>query len=152
MYNGRMFQIDHVELFVPDRHEAAAWYQRVLALEILSSYQDWAVNPGGPLMISGDDGTTKLALFEGQPQASRATAGFHRVAFRVNASGFAECLRRLGELQIEGERHQAITVDSVVDHGKAYSVYFPDPYGHHLEVTTYDHDATRAELERARAR
>jgi hypothetical protein len=34
----------------------------------------------------------------------------------------------------------------VVDHETAYSIYFSDPYGHHLEITTYDHEAARAEL------
>jgi catechol 2,3-dioxygenase-like lactoylglutathione lyase family enzyme len=29
--------IDHVELFVPDRHEAAAWYRSVLGLEVLTA-------------------------------------------------------------------------------------------------------------------
>ena len=141
-----MIQIDHVELFVPDRYEAAAWYQRVLGLEILSHVEHWAAAPGGPLMISSDGGRTKLALFEGQPQGARPTAGFHRVAFGVDADGFAACLRRLGEMQILDERQQAITVASAVDHGQAYSVYFPDPYGHHLEVTTYDYEATREKL------
>jgi catechol 2,3-dioxygenase-like lactoylglutathione lyase family enzyme len=141
-----VFQIDHVELFVPDRYEAAAWYRRVLGFEILPNYEHWAANPAGPLMISSDGGSTKLALFEGRPQESRATAGFHRVAFRVDADGFAACLRRLHELKITDERGQPITVDSAVDHGQAYSVYFSDPYGHHLEVTTYDYDATGAKL------
>jgi hypothetical protein len=35
-------------------------------------------------MISPDGGRSKLALFEGNPQGSRTTAGFHRVAFRVS--------------------------------------------------------------------
>jgi catechol 2,3-dioxygenase-like lactoylglutathione lyase family enzyme len=149
-----VFQIDHVELFVPDRYEAAAWYRRVLGLEILPDYEHWAAAPGGPLMISSDGGTTKLALFEGQPfdqaqagpQGSRTTAGFHRVAFRVDAEGFAACLRRLAESGIANEHRQPITADSAVDHGQAFSVYFQDPYGHHLEVTTYDYEATRAGL------
>ena len=97
-------------------------------------------------MISSDGGSTKLALFEGRPQASRPTAGFHRVAFRVDADGFASFLRRLAELKILDEREQAITVDAAVDHGQAYSVYFPDPYGHRLEITTYDYEATRERL------
>lgn len=29
----KVLQIDHVELFVPDRYEAARWYERVLGLE-----------------------------------------------------------------------------------------------------------------------
>jgi hypothetical protein len=27
-----------------------------------------------------------------------------------------------------------------VDHQKAFSIYFSDPYGHPLEITTYDYD------------
>ena len=148
MNTFRVLQIDHVELFVPDRYEAAAWYKNVLGLEILSNYEEWAASPGGPLMISSDEGNTKLALFEGQPQGSRATAGFRRVAFRVNADGFSECLRRLADLQVTDQRKQRITPEAVVDHQKAYSIYFSDPYGHLLEVTTYHYDATRAALGR----
>lgn len=146
----QVLQIDHVELFVPDRHEAAAWYQRVLDLDILPGYEDWAADRGGPLMISSDQGSTKLALFEGRPQESRPTAGFHLVAFRVNAQGCIEFLRRLAELQLKDHRDRPVTSDSAVDHEKAYSVYFSDPYGHRLEVTTYDHEATRAALKELR--
>ena len=35
--NFRVLQIDHVELFVPDRHEAAGWYQRILGLDVCRS-------------------------------------------------------------------------------------------------------------------
>jgi hypothetical protein len=31
----------------------------------------------------------------------------------------------------------------VVDHAGAWSVYFTDPFGHHLEVTTYEADLVR---------
>lgn len=146
MKNFRVLQIDHVELFVPDRREAAHWYQRVLGLEIVPAYEDWSADCGGPLMISSDDGSTKLALFEGRPQESESTAGFQLVAFRVGASGFVEFLRRLGDLELKDSRARPVTSDSVVDHEKAYSLYFCDPYGHRLEVTTYEYEATRAAL------
>jgi catechol 2,3-dioxygenase-like lactoylglutathione lyase family enzyme len=146
----RVLQVDHIELFVPDRHEAAGWYQRILGLEILPEYQEWAADRGGPLMISSDEGSTKLALFEGQPQASRPTAGFHRVAFRVNAADFVEFLQRLSDRPLKDHRDLSVTPDSVVDHAKAYSIYFSDPYGHRLEVTTYEYEAVRAALARNR--
>jgi catechol 2,3-dioxygenase-like lactoylglutathione lyase family enzyme len=142
----RVLQIDHVELFVPDRLEAAAWYQRILGLEVVSEYQKWAANQRGPLMISSDDGNTKLALFEGRPQGSRPTAGFDRVAFRVDARGFMDFLQRLTDRPLKDDQDRPVTPDSVVDHEKAYSVYFCDPYGHRLEVTTYEYEATRAAL------
>lgn len=142
----RVQQIDHIELFVPDRYEAASWYDRVLGLEILPHYQDWAADPHGPLVISSDDGSTKLALFEGQPQGSRPTAGFHVVAFRVDAKGFIEFLGRLGQLHLEDHRGRVVTPDLVVDHEQAYSLYFSDPYGHRLELTTYEYQTTCAAL------
>jgi catechol 2,3-dioxygenase-like lactoylglutathione lyase family enzyme len=63
--------IDHVEMFVPDRYEAAKWYDAILGLHILSDYEEWARDPGGPLMISSDNGNTKLALFTGEPPGER---------------------------------------------------------------------------------
>ena len=139
-------QIDHVELFVPDRHEAAAWYKRTLGLEVVPEYRDWATDPRGPLMISSDGGQTKLALFEGQPQRARPTAGWHLVAFRVGAEAFIECVERLAEHQLVDHAGRTVTPRSVADHEKAYSLYFCDPYGHHLEITTYEYEAARAAL------
>ena len=63
-YNSfRVDQVDHVELFVPDRKEAARWYGRVLGLVVVPEYESWAQDVQGPLMISSDGGSTKLALF-----------------------------------------------------------------------------------------
>lgn len=138
-----VLQIDHVELFVPDRYEAARWYERVLGLRIVSECEAWAAG-GGPLMISSDEGSTKLALFEGKPDACSQAAAFRRVAFRVTADGFAEFLRRLPDLQLVDSRNAAVTRESVVDHQQAYSIYFNDPWTHQLEVTTYDYDETSA--------
>lgn len=139
-------QVDHIELFVPNRYEAAEWYEKVLGLEIVKSYEHWAEDPRGPLMISSDNGNTKLALFEGQPQGQRETTGFHRVAFRVNAVNFVEFLKRVTDLKLSDHRGQPVTSQSAVDHQQAYSVYFCDPYGHRLEVTTYDYENTKKAL------
>jgi catechol 2,3-dioxygenase-like lactoylglutathione lyase family enzyme len=132
----RVDQIDHVEPFVPDRRLAADWYRRVLGLEVTPEYEHWVEDPRGPLMISSDGGSTKLALFQGAPQGQRETAGFHLVAFRVGAATFAEFLRRLADLDLTDHRDRHVTADLVVDHEKAYSIYFSDPFGHRLELTT----------------
>jgi catechol 2,3-dioxygenase-like lactoylglutathione lyase family enzyme len=130
------FTLDHVELFVPDRASAAAWYATVLGCEPVAGSESWAANPDGPMMISPDGGKTKLALFTGQPQGDRATAGFHRVAFRVSATEFLAFTARMAGLGLKETR--------VVDHGGAWSVYFSDPVGHRLEVTTYEVEPVRA--------
>jgi catechol 2,3-dioxygenase-like lactoylglutathione lyase family enzyme len=144
----RVEQIDHVELFVPDRRDAAEWYHRILGLEIVPECEIWAQDPRGPLMISSDGGHTKLALFAGLPRGSEPTAGFHRVAFRVDADAFLDFVERLGELELIDARGALVTTSAVVDHDKAYSIYFCDPYGHRLELTTYEHEAVRAALTR----
>jgi catechol 2,3-dioxygenase-like lactoylglutathione lyase family enzyme len=128
------FTLDHVELFVPDRAAAAAWYATVLGCEPVRGAEQWAADPTGPLMVSPDGGRTKLALFVGEPQGGRATAGFHRVAFRLPAAAWSRFAAGLLEQGIPTR---------VVDHGTALSVYFDDPYGHHLEVTTYEADEVR---------
>jgi catechol 2,3-dioxygenase-like lactoylglutathione lyase family enzyme len=140
-------QIDHVEVFVPDRREAAEWYRRVLGLTIIPQYEYWSSDPRGPLMISSDGGNTKLALFEGTPQGSRETAGWHLTAFRVSAENFMKFLDRLDGLALTDHRSQRVTRGSVRDHDGALSIYFNDPYGHRLEITTYEYEALKKRLE-----
>lgn len=141
-------RLDHVELFVPDRREAAEWYERTLGLRAVPETERWAADPQGPLMVTTQQAGTKLALFEGPPQGSAKTAGFHRVAFRVSGASFAEFLSRLDELRLTDEHGRSVTRDMVVDHDLALSVYFCDPYGHRLEITTYDHDVARRRIGR----
>ena len=144
----RVDQIDHVELFVPDRYQAAQWYLRVLGLKVVPEFEHWADDPEGPLMISSDGGSTKLALFQGVPQGSRATAGFHLVAFRVSAVDFRSFLDKLPDLDLTNHRGHPVTQDSAVDHAGAYSIYFCDPFGHRLELTTYQYEQAKAVLGR----
>lgn len=133
------FTLDHVELFVPDRGQAADWYGRVLGCRPVPGTEEWASHPQGPLMLSPDGGRTKLALFAGEPQGGRPTAGFHRVAFRLSGAEWLAFVARLSELEIREAGGGA----RVVDHTGAWSVYFTDPYGHHLEVTTYEAEVVR---------
>jgi len=138
MPSFKVEQIDHVELFVPDRYTAARWYEQALGLLILPDYEHWA-GPGGPLMISSDGGDTKLALFEGKARGRRPTAGHHRVAFRVSGAGFLQFLEHVRKTVVYSESGEAVSQLSPVDHGKAFSVYFCDPYGNRFEVTSYEY-------------
>lgn len=143
--------IDHVELFVPDRYEAARWYEKALGFRIVPAFAEWADDPRGPLMISSDDGVTKLALFTGEPPgARRNTIGFHRVAFRVNGAGFLAFIGRLEHIRVFAESGEQVTSKNIIDHGKAFSIYFCDPFGHRLEVTTYDCEQIAHALRAAR--
>ena len=142
----RVDQIDHVELTVPDRHVAASWYCQTLGLRIVPEFEFWADDSGGPLMIGTKNGGTKLALFVGEPAGSQRNTGFNLVAFRVGADQFMNFAMRLNDLKLKNQNDQIVSVDMVVDHGLAFSVYFCDPYGNQLEITTYDHDEIRKSL------
>ena len=138
--------IDHVELLVPDRDEAAAWYETVLGLTRVASTARWEADPDGPLMISADNGATKLALFRGDPRPELAPGGWQRVAFRVEAGEFVACLERARRMELR-EHGKPLRLN---DHTIAFSIYFSDPYGHLLEVTCYDHDVVRTALQGTR--
>ena len=142
--NFRVQGIDHVEFFVPDLQEAAAWYRRTLGLEAVAGFEGWVTS--GPLMIAGAAGNSMLALFRGEPRGDRPTAGFHRVAFRVDGEGFLTFLERLTSVEIFNREGGRLQPDEAVDHGLSWSIYFKDPYGHLLEVTTYDYERVAAAL------
>ena len=102
--------------------------------------------PGGPLMISSDGGKTMIALFEGSPQRADPIVGWRRTAFRVSADAFLRFLAHgpaQGVFDRDGQRLASL---EVIDHQKAWSVYFCDPWGNALEVTCYEHAAVRAGL------
>ena len=143
-------QIDHVELYVPDRRAAAQWYHDVLGLNIVAEYEQWADDPNGPLMIETKSGGTKLALFEGMPTGSREMTGFHLVAFRVHSPSFLKFASLLPTLGLTNKQGQVVAPDMIADHCKAFSVYFCDPYGHQLEITTYDYEETKIGLKQVR--
>ena len=145
MSSFKVEQIDHVELFVPDRYVAARWFEQVLGLSIVPEHEHWA-GPGGPLMISSDNGRTMLALFEGTPPGSRSTTGHHRVAFRVNGAGFLQFIERVRDVPVYSESGAPVSDLRPVDHGMAHSVYFCDPYGNRFELTSYDYLHIKAGL------
>lgn len=145
----RVDQIDHVELTVPDRYEAARWYQSVLGLRVLEDFEFWADDPNGPLMIGTAEAGTKLALFEGKPEGSQRTMGFHLTAFRVSGEMFLRFVALLDELQLVGRHGRPVTARDLADHTKACSLYFVDPWGHELELTSYDRDVIIDSLQQA---
>jgi catechol 2,3-dioxygenase-like lactoylglutathione lyase family enzyme len=139
--SARIQRPDHVELLVPNRAEAAAWYGRVLGLVPVESAARWAENADGPMMLSSDGtaGQVMLALFAGDPQGHYPERGFRRLAFRTSADGFLAFVSDVEHIGVT----DGGAAPPVVDHGEAFSVYFQDPYGTHLEVTPYEHERVR---------
>lgn len=141
----RMGRLDHVHVRVPDRAEAAAWYQRVLGFEPVEQFRFWAEGfDGGPLQISADGGETTLALFEagdGHPMVANVTG----IAFSVDAETFVAFARALpGELRNADGR--PLTPDDVVDFDLCWAYDFADPWGNRFELNSYEYDRVRREL------
>lgn len=120
--------IDHVALAVRDVERAAKWYQDVLGL--LRMHEDtWG---SFPAMVGA--GGTSLALFPvqgddpGDPPGKNVITMRH-IAFRVDRANFEKAKSDL--------RHRGIEIESQ-DHEIAHSIYFRDPDGHEIEITTYE--------------
>jgi catechol 2,3-dioxygenase-like lactoylglutathione lyase family enzyme len=118
--------IDHVAMGVRDIERSVNWYTEVLGFERL---HEGAWN-GVPTFIG--KGTTGIALFpatdEAQPFSHRQIRMLH-LAFRANRENFVAAQHELKERGIKFEFQ---------DHEISHSIYFRDPDGHQLEVTTYE--------------
>ncbi|MEM8681303.1 MAG: VOC family protein [Planctomycetota bacterium] len=129
-------ELDHVEIYVTDRAKATEWYAQVLGFHPIEAFADWAEQ--GPLML-GNQHSQMIALFPGEAQGAHPIRGHRRIAFRVTAEGFAEFIQTS-----KMWRNPPLGRESIQDHQRAISVYFTDPFGNPLEVTTYDDTAARA--------
>ena len=120
--------IDHVALTVRDVEEAAKWYAHVLGFE--RRYEGmW---DGIPTFIG--KGNSAIALFPARDGDSKSSACTGKIrmlhlAFRANHDGFLAAQEELKRRGIKFEFQ---------DHEISHSIYFHDPDGHELEITTYD--------------
>ena len=119
--------IDHVALTVRDISRSIAWYRDVLGLE-RKHEEVWGDCPA--MMCAG---STALALFPASGRAedspdARATVAMRHLAFRVDGANFTRAREELRARGIEF---------SFEDHSISRSIYFRDPDGYELELTTY---------------
>ena len=120
-------QIDHVALTVKDLEHSIQWYQEILGLE--RRYEEhWDI----PVFICA--GTTCLALFPSETHEPKETPdantiAMRHLAFRVNRDNYEKAKSELRQRDINFR---------FSDHGICHSIYFFDPDGHELEITTYE--------------
>ena len=120
--------IDHVAMSVADIERSAKWYIEVLGFE----HRHQGMWEGIPIFVG--QGTTAIALFPvgaERPQAASASTGARllHLAFRTNRAGFGVAQQELKQRGIPFHFH---------DHEISHSIYFRDPDGHKLEITTYE--------------
>ena len=128
-------KIDHVHVYVADVEEAVRWYARVLGLERDPKFEQWAREPGGPVTLVDANETVHLALFE-----RSAADNPMNVALATSATAFVEWRERIEGLGVR---------TTLKDHGLAWSLYFADPWGNQLELTSYEHASLRERFEQA---
>lgn len=124
-----MFQvaaIDHVALLVQDMQRAVQWYQEVLGMQ--RRYQDVWTGKRDPVVMAA--GNVQIALFlpAQQEQIHPHDLNEH-FAVRVDRANFEQARR---ELEGRGIPFK------VWDHKICLSLYFFDPDGNQVEVTTYE--------------
>ena len=135
--------LDHVHMEVRDRQEAAAWYRSVLGLVPHKKLCVWADDPMGPLILATASGAPTLSLFaRGCADPSRDAT----VALRVSGEGFLSFIRSLPIVDVVTRDGSTLQPGDVVDHRLSWSIYFSDPDGNRLELTTYDYDAVKSGL------
>jgi catechol 2,3-dioxygenase-like lactoylglutathione lyase family enzyme len=111
--------LDHVAVAVGDQARSEAFYRDVLGLR-REHAEAW-----GDMPVAVMRGGSGMALF---PQGD-GDPGFRHVAFRVDGPNFTLAQQELREAGIDFE---------FADHDVSQSIYFTDPDGLRLELTTYD--------------
>lgn len=120
--------LDHVAITVRDVARSRDWYCDVLGLERRFA-KVWGEVP--TFVCAGETG---IALFptsaaEPKPRPERDTLAMRHFAFRVTRENFERAQNELRAREIAFEFQ---------DHIIAHSIYFYDPDGHQLELTTYE--------------
>ena len=71
------------------------------------------------------------------------------MAFRTTGEKFINFLDKIDSLDLFF-LEEKVTKEQVVNHDLSYSIYFDDPDGNKLELTSYDHDYLKSKIKSTR--
>ena len=119
--------LDHVAIGVADVERSASFYREVVGLE--RAHDAWEV----PVVMAAQGSGVAIFPHDLHPGARDGGAlpaiRILHIAFRVDRESFEAARAELDGRGIETR---------LSDHGIAHSIYFEDPDGHRLELTTYE--------------
>lgn len=119
-------RIAHIVLYVADPEASAAWYGKVLGMEISARVKEGPYQGGIFLTFGVSD--HDIALF---PAPDGATQGkeFEHVGLQLAGETMEDLQRAYAHLLANDVR-----IAEILDHGVSTGIYFYDPDGHMLEV------------------
>jgi len=134
---------DHIAFSVPDLVEAERWYVEVLGAEVVGRY-NWGGDTAHPVLPHEDIriGAHIVSLFIGEPLTSAPPPRLFHYAFNCRS------IDELDTWRAHLEKN-SVTYRGPMAHPGfgAVSLYFSDPWGTRLEITTWlsDFETGKAE-------
>ena len=125
----RVQGVDHAAISVADLPRSLKFYTEVLGLKISPRENQ---KPGIEHFL--DCGTSLIGLMQGEKTGEKhllqdAGLGGNHVAFRVRTQEFDRCVEEL--------KSHGVTISFQKKREKSWSVYFLDPDGNKLELTSW---------------
>lgn len=117
-------RIDHLAINVTDLTASAAWYKKLLGLEVLHTWDNAWLLARGPIRLGLYSAAGATAVVD-----LDHTLALKHFAFLVSADDFVAA-------EVFLHDHQ-IAFDGPRDTGVAFSIFVKDPDGYQVELTRY---------------